>query len=102
MSNPRVPYVSQKFVDQLCSAEGFTDKLLKEIERVIFNSHPAEERLGLSGFDELLDQKAESARAERKDHEEVIDQTSDSITKERFKKNNIAALTATKIELEGN
>lgn len=102
LSGSRVQYLSQKFVDQLCSAEGMTDRLLEEIERVIFNSHSPEERIGLSGFNDLLDQRASSARSDRKDHEQVILQTSEYITAERFKKNNIPVLTAKKKELEAD
>jgi len=52
---PRVQYLSQQFVERLCSSEGITDELLTEIERVIFETHPYEERLGASNFRELLD-----------------------------------------------
>jgi len=33
---PRARYLSQKFVEDLCRADGMTDALLREIERVIF------------------------------------------------------------------
>jgi len=102
ISSPRVQYLSQKFVDQLCSSEGVSDRLLQEIERVIFNSHPVENRLGLSNFHELLDQKASEARADRESHEEVIVQASESITQERFKIHNLPVLTAKKKELEAD
>ncbi len=52
--SPRVQYLSQQFVDKLCSSEGMTDELMNEIERVIFVSHPSEDRLGISDFQELL------------------------------------------------
>ncbi|MFZ2277467.1 MAG: ATP-binding protein, partial [Prosthecobacter sp.] len=42
----RARYLSQQFVDELCSAEGMTDRLLEEIERVIFESHPVAETDG--------------------------------------------------------
>lgn len=60
-----VRYLSQQFVDRLCSAEGLTDELLKEIQRVIFLAHPTEDRLGATAFDELLELKAEPARTAR-------------------------------------
>jgi hypothetical protein len=37
---PHVRYLSQQFVDRLCSAEGLTDELLQEIQRVIFLAIP--------------------------------------------------------------
>ncbi len=43
--DPRVRYLSQQFVDQLCSSDGLADELVSEIERVIFEAHPPDERL---------------------------------------------------------
>ena len=40
MSYPCVRYLSQQFVEDLCSSNGMTDDLLQEIERVIFEAHP--------------------------------------------------------------
>ena len=37
----RARYLSQQFVEDLCHANGMTDELLQEIERVIFNSASA-------------------------------------------------------------
>lgn len=34
---PMARYLSQQFVDDLCSSDGVTDKLLKEVERIIFS-----------------------------------------------------------------
>jgi hypothetical protein len=45
LDSPRVRYLSQQFVDALCSAEGVTDELLAEIERVIYQAHPTEDRM---------------------------------------------------------
>jgi hypothetical protein len=50
---PRARYLSQKFVEELCSATGMTDELLREIERVIFEAHLLAERDGATDFDEL-------------------------------------------------
>ena len=57
-----VRYLSQQFVDQLCSADGVSDALLSEIERVVFNVWPVEERKGAAAFQELLAIRLESAR----------------------------------------
>lgn len=89
---PRVQYLSQQFVDQLCSSEGMTDQLMTEIEKVIFNAHPSDERLSVSNFQELLAQKAEEPREARVEQETFIAQTSASITKEIAKKSNVATL----------
>src|SRR3546814_20479249 len=39
-SYERVRYLSQQFVEELCSSTGLTDGLLREIESVIFDAHP--------------------------------------------------------------
>jgi hypothetical protein len=41
---PRARYLSQQFVEELCSAHGMTDALMREIERVIFEAHPLSDR----------------------------------------------------------
>jgi hypothetical protein len=46
MEYPRARYLSQKFVEDLCSATGMTDELLSEIERVIFEAHTFADRDG--------------------------------------------------------
>lgn len=57
-SYPKVRYLSQQFVEDLCSSSGMTDELMREIERVIFEAHPPEDRDGALDFEELLDQRA--------------------------------------------
>jgi hypothetical protein len=52
---PRARYLSQKFVEELCSASGMTDELLHEIERVLFEAHPMADRDGEADFDGLRD-----------------------------------------------
>jgi hypothetical protein len=96
---PRVQYLSQQFVDQLCSSEGMTDRLMLEIEKVIFNAHPAEEKLGVSDFQGLLSRSAGNARAIRLEQEVVIQQVSQSINVERAKKANLPALQKKKDDL---
>jgi hypothetical protein len=63
--SPRVQYLSQQFVDRLCSAEGMTDELLAEIERIIYMAHPSEDRMGTTTFRELLDLNAAHGRSMR-------------------------------------
>lgn len=75
-----VRYLSQQFVDRLCSAEGLTDELLIEIQRVIYNAHEPSERMGAYDFDELLALKAESARMKRSQFEgELADLTKEFV-----------------------
>jgi hypothetical protein len=50
----RFRYLSQQFVERLCSATGLATELKLEIERVVFNSLKAAERLETDSFGELL------------------------------------------------
>ena len=55
LSFPRARYLSQQFVEELCSANGVSDGLIAEIERVIFEAHPQDDRDGAIDFAELRD-----------------------------------------------
>jgi hypothetical protein len=54
LDEPHVQYLSQQFVAALCNAEDTNNPLNSEIERVIFNAHPRDERMGASTFAEML------------------------------------------------
>lgn len=82
-SLPEVQYLSQQFVENLCSSEGMTDELLVEIERVVFQAHPSEERLGARTFQELLALKAEPGRAKRARAIEANQDLAERIDRER-------------------
>lgn len=60
--DPRVRYLSQQFVDQLCSSDGLADDLVSEIERVIFEAHVPEGRLGARNFEELREFKTQAVQ----------------------------------------
>lgn len=81
--SPRVQYLSQQFVDRLCSAEGMTDELLAEIERIIYMAHPSEDRMGTTTFRELLDLHAAHGRSIRQSQEEVLAETTTQLNLER-------------------
>ena len=72
ISYPRARYLSQQFVEELCSARGLTDALLREIERVIFESRPLAERDGAIDFQELLALRASRYRLSRSSEEAAI------------------------------
>lgn len=80
---PRVQYLSQQFVERLCSSEGITDELLAEVERVIFEAHPYEDRLGASNFRELLDLRASHGRDLRRFAQNEMDSLADQIEAQR-------------------
>lgn len=85
--SPRVQYLSQQFVDKLCSAEGVSDELLSEVERVIFTSHPESDRLGLPDFNSLLEFRASNARDLRIEGESSLADLSTMIARELGKIN---------------
>jgi len=89
---PKVQYLSQQFVEDLCSSEGLTDKLMAEIERVIFQAHPIGERMGTSTFEELSQLKSNLSRSEREREENTLDDYSTKIIEESNKKDNIVSL----------
>lgn len=78
-SYPMARYLSQQFVDELCSSDGVTDKLLKELERIIFNSHDINQREGTIDFSSLLELKASLPRANRDREEKALQDVSDRI-----------------------
>jgi hypothetical protein len=92
IDDSRVRYLSQQFVDRLCSAEGVTDELLTEIERVVFQAHPEEDRMEAANFSELLSVRAERWRAERQRQEFAVAQTSKEMNTERQRKDALEGL----------
>ena len=88
----KVQYLSQQFVDQLCSSEGLADELMNEIERVIFEAHKPIDRMGTSSFENLLDLKLNSSTEARRSHEEQIKDCTNSFNILREKKSNVLSL----------
>jgi ABC-type lipoprotein export system ATPase subunit len=76
---PRARYLSQQFVEELCSAHGMTDALMREMERVIFEAHRLSERDGAVDFQELLELRAARLRAARTRQEEALLELSERI-----------------------
>lgn len=93
MSFPRARYLSQQFVEELCSAKGVSDGLVEEIERVIFEAHPQDDRDGAIDFTELRDQKTSRFQQARKREDEAISNISEAISTEFEKENLILCLT---------
>lgn len=89
-SYKRVRYLSQQFVEELCSSSGLTDGLLREIERVIFEAHPDDARDGTLDFAELLEHRASRHRLARDREAEAVSQMSERIGAE-LEKEKLAA-----------
>jgi hypothetical protein len=73
---PRARYLSQQFVEELCSLQGASEGLVQEIERVIFEAHDEEQRDGTTDFRELLEARTMRFReARRREVEAIIAQS---------------------------
>ena len=90
-SYPRARYLSQQFVETLCSIEGIP-RLVAEIERVIFEAHSSLDRDGALDFQELLDLRAHEYRDARRNEEAALATVSEQIGVEMEKSRQVAAL----------
>lgn len=93
MTFPRARYLSQQFVEELCSAKGVADGLVDEIERVIFESHSQDDREWALDFAELRDQQTSRFQQAREREAEAIADISDRIATEFEKESLVATLT---------
>jgi putative AbiEii toxin of type IV toxin-antitoxin system len=93
-SYERVRYLSQQFVEELCSSSGLTDGLFREIERVIFEAHSDHARDGALDFAELLEHRASRHRLARDREAEAVSQISERISTELEKEKLIATYEA--------
>lgn len=75
-------YLSQHFVERLCSATGPASELKAEMERVVFESTDPTDRLGASSFAELLEAMLDPILRHRSEIEEVIQTIGDEIVEE--------------------
>jgi hypothetical protein len=90
-THARARYLSQQFVEELCSNEGMPT-LIKEIERVIFDAHPSLDRDGAADFDELLEMRASACRETRDYEAEALADISDQIGLEMDKNRQVTGL----------
>ena len=93
MSFPRARYLSQQFVEELCSSTGVSDGLVDEIERVIFESHSQDDREWALDFAELRNQRTSRFQQARAREAEAIADISDRIASEFEKESLVSTLT---------
>lgn len=94
LSFPRARYLSQQFVEELCSSSGVSDGLIEEIERVILEAHPINEREGAVEFSEFRECKTIRFQQARTRENDAIVDLSERISTELEKEAQIAALTS--------
>jgi len=93
MAFPRARYLSQQFVEELCSSKGASEGLVREIERVIFEAHAALGQDGAYSFEELRDQRTTRFGQARRQEAEAIVATSNRIADELEKEAIVSSLT---------
>jgi hypothetical protein len=96
MAFPQARYLSQQFVEELCSAKGVSDGLVDEIERVIFESHSQDDREWAIDFAELRDQQTARFRQAREREAEAISDISERIGTE-FEKESLVTMLTTQV-----
>lgn len=95
-----VRYLSQQFVEQLCSAEGLAVELRQEIERVIFEATEPTERLDADSFDQLADIHLGPIRKQREAYQDAIEKTSSQVVAEETLHNRLGSLTKERDEIQ--
>jgi hypothetical protein len=93
LSFPRARYLSQQFVEELCSSSGLSDGLIEEIERVILEAHPLDEREGAIEFAEFREYRTSRFKQARDREVDSISDLSERIATELEKESLIATLT---------
>lgn len=85
-------YLSQHFVERLCSASGLATELRSEMERVVYESIEPTDRLETDSFDELLSVHVGPIRERRTELQESIRSISADVVKEELLKGQLSAL----------
>ncbi|MBX3571655.1 MAG: AAA family ATPase [Mesorhizobium sp.] len=98
---PRARYLSQQFVEELCSSAGVADGLIAEIERVIFEAHSQDARDGAIDFAELREFRTSRFQQARVREADAIADISERIATEIEKEASIAALSLQVTQKDG-
>jgi hypothetical protein len=75
-------YLSQHFVEQLCSSAGLATELREEMERVVFEATDPTERLEANSFEELANTSLEPIRRRREEVVGAIRSATEAIVQE--------------------
>ena len=92
LAYPRVRYLSQQFVEHLCSASGMTDELVREMARVIFEAHPEDQRDNALDFAELRELRVCRHRHIREREADSVSNISERISDELEKRKLVGPL----------
>jgi len=92
MAYPRARYLSQQFVEDLCSSKGASEGLIREIERVIFEAQSQDQLEVAMNFAELLEARTLRFQESRRREDEAIASISDRIADELEKEGLVTTL----------
>lgn len=98
-ANAEVCYLSQQFVERLCSSAGLGTELRIEMERVVFEATPLDERMQCDSFDELANLSLISSAKKREELQQSILEIGDLVLREEILREKFPNLT-TSIEAQ--
>ena len=103
--SPEVCYLSQQFVERLCSSSGLATELKEEMERVVFEATPSEDRMQCESFRELAGLSLMPTRANREELQNSIMSIGDAVLKEEILRDQLPtlnnAIQTTKNQIDG-
>jgi hypothetical protein len=81
-AEPQVRYLSQQFVERLCSSAGLATELRQEMERVVFDAREQGDRMQCDTFDELANVLLTPIAEKREELQQSIRAIGDEVLKE--------------------
>lgn len=101
-SEPRVRYLSQQFVERLCSAAGVSEPLIDEIEAVVFSAVPEDERCMCANFEELRTFLLQGIITERERCRDTVREQTFAIAEDNNVRAQASSIRSKVVELERN
>jgi len=92
LDRPDARYLSQHFVERLCSVSGLAYELREEIERVVFESIDMTDRLEADNFEQLTNQLLYPIRSRQDQLREQIAKYSERVANEDINKRKLPSL----------
>lgn len=89
---PEVRYLSQQFVERLCSTDVMAVELVREVERVVFDHIPPSERLNSANFDELRRKRTSAMAVEREEIRQSLAELNEQLEQLRLAKERLPKL----------
>jgi len=93
-SRAEVCYLSQQFVERLCSSAGLGTELKIEMERVVFEATPLSDRMQCESFSELADLSLIPSAEKREELQQSILDIGDLVLREETLKEKVPILSA--------